>query len=101
MEGLGKWLASEVFGPLIVAGLGGVCAAFYGWVKRIDNKVSVNARDLHDKIDKVKDEYVSQENLNQRMDSLDKRLDDIREDGHRRGEAVTGRLDKLFEKLGE
>ena len=100
MEGL-KWLANEVFGPLIVAGITGVCAAFYGWIKRIDGKLTRNTRDLHDRIDQVKDGYVSRESLNERMDGMDKQLDQIREDGHRRGKIVTQRLDRLFEKLHE
>ena len=118
MEGIVKWLAETLLIPVLLALGGGAGTILVAKLRRLDRKIDENKdktdqkisasnRVLHERIDEVKDEFVSHDTLDRRMDGVNKRLDDIREDGQQRGKdtsnqlaAINGRMDMLFEKLG-
>ena len=80
MEAFAKWLLEEFLTPLILGFCGACVAAFW----RIMNKISTGDKRLHERIDKIRDDYVKQDHLDRQMDHMNRRIDELKEDGHQR-----------------
>lgn len=80
MEAFGKWLVEEMLGPVIVGFVGLIVGTFW----RLMHKISAGDSKLHARIDQIKDNYVKNDRLNEVKEDIDRRLDEIKADGHAR-----------------
>lgn len=75
MEGDLKWVVGIAI-SLTVAFATTIVAAF----RNLSNRISSGNRDVHKRIDDVKDDYVRRDDLNGHIDRIDKNLRELRDE---------------------
>ena len=92
-----KW----VIGILITAAtaafsaVGGLFFYLFGRINDVAKKGSEGDKELHGRIEAVKDEYVRADHLRDHLSHIDLRLDGIQADGHTRHDVIGKRLDDI------
>lgn len=88
----GKWLDVAMWA------YGGTVGAFLGEFYWLAGKISQNTKELHTKVEAVKDDYVSQESLDRQLKGIERQLGDIREDGRQPGDQLQAIMDRIIER---
>lgn len=91
-----KWLIGAVIGFVgLVLALIARDRQTWSGMKNVADEAGKETDRLHERVNRVRDEYVRRDDLDKHLDRLSAQMKEIREESTKSSEAISGKLDAL------